>query len=500
MQDIRLQQSISESADADLSLIVSKFHQFPLLPVEIQSEIWSFASLHTRTVPILTHWIPPDIQDSSNFPSSWDEGSVNITPLSRIPPLLHACSTSRAIALRTYCILGNEPRYLGEDMYEDELLDENGLLIDGNYEITRGFYINPSVDILYFTSHVEDHYFKNHAHWNETELTDLRECAILQNLQFPIEEVMELLMGSSEISKEIRYLAFNLDLPGLGHRILGREGLRLRPNGDWASLERLIFCLEEVHSIDNVAEKNDLPEDLKGKGKETFSVDNKGRSSSSVIDLENEIRLYGIRESFTGPSAGRGNALFKKCMSKYSKFSTDYFRQSEDWFECYKPSWSLGVDGRPAVSYTGTLGLGTPEQIGDKKGEERLDVLPVVGFGVVCNYISDEERDRSGLEENPFERMCYDGYESFEKDEANENSVFGCLVVMGEDRCYWSDRDCIFHLMFLLHQTCSLPCLLFCREKLPTGFMFTETTGLFTPGLFNYLFRRSFIELEKAIK
>lgn len=37
------------------------------------------------------------------------------------------------------------------------------------------------------------------------------------------------------------------------------------------------------------------------------------------------------------------------------------------------------------------------------------------------------------MEENPFERMFYDRYSSFDKDEANENSVLECSVVIGED-------------------------------------------------------------------
>ncbi|TGO47740.1 hypothetical protein BCON_0265g00130 [Botryotinia convoluta] len=377
--------------------------------------------------------MPPDNLDASLSPNRENAGSVNITPLSRIPPLLHTCSTSRAIALRKYCILGNEPRYLGEDLFDDDYLDENSLLIDSNYEITRGFYINPSVDILYFTSHVEDHYFKHHTHWNGNEPTDLEEGIFAETLHFPVEDVLDLLMGSSEISKEIKYLAFDLDLPGVGHRILGDYGLGLSPIENWTSLERVIFCLEGVDGVNNAAEKDDFPEDSKGKGRETFPADEEGKSSSSVMDFEKETKIYGICESFTGPSAGKGNALFKKCMSKYSKFSEDLVSQSEAWFECFKPSGSLGLDGRSAVSYTGTLGLRSLEQNGDKEGGERLDVLPVIGFGVVSNYISGEERDRWGLEESPFEKMCYDGYESFEKDEANENSVFGYSVVMGED-------------------------------------------------------------------
>lgn len=110
MQDLRLQNFIAESADTDLSLSNLPFHQFPLLPLEIQSDIRSFAALQPRVIPILSHWIPPYSPDSSTPPDFQDAGSVNITPLSRIRPLFHTCSTSRAIALRTYRILGDEPR------------------------------------------------------------------------------------------------------------------------------------------------------------------------------------------------------------------------------------------------------------------------------------------------------------------------------------------------------------------------------------------------------
>lgn len=432
MQDLLLQQSIAESADTDPSSTIPKFHQFPFLPVEIQAQIWSFAALHPRVIPILTHWIPPENLNESISPFE-DAGSFNITPLSRVPPLLHTCSTSRAIALHKYCLLGNEPRYLGEDLFDDEYLDENGLLIDGNYEITRGFYINPSVDIMYFTSHVEDHYFKYNTHWNGNEPKDLNERIFADPFHFPVEDVLDLLTGSSEIEKEIRYLAFDLDLPGVGHRILGGYGLSVSPIGGWTSLERLIFCLGRVDGVNNAAENDECSKDSKGKGREALPVEKNHGYSSSVIDFEKETKLYGIRESFTGPSAGKGNAFFKKCMSKYSQFAGDLVSQSEDWFECLKPSGCLGVDGRPAVTYTGTLGMGSLEQNDDKEGGERLDILPVIGFGIVSNYISDEERDSAGLEENPFERMCHDRYGSFEKDEANENSVFGCSVVMGED-------------------------------------------------------------------
>ncbi|TGO86398.1 hypothetical protein BPOR_0307g00070 [Botrytis porri] len=159
----------------------------------------------------------------------------------------------------------------------------------------------------------------------------------------------------------------------------------------------------------------------------------KTQRKRNILHLEKETKLYGISQSFTGQSAGEGSALFKKCMSKYSKFSGDLVSQTEAWFECFKPTGSLGVDGRPAVSYTGTLGLGALKRNGNKEEEEMLDILPFIGLGIVSNYISDKERDSGGLEENPFEKMCYDRYGSFEKDEANEYSVFGCSVIIGED-------------------------------------------------------------------
>ncbi|CCD48362.1 predicted protein [Botrytis cinerea T4] len=81
-----------------------------------------------------------------------------------------------------------------------------------------------------------------------------------------------------------------------------------------------MFCLEGVHGVENVAERKDFSEDSKGKGKGIFPIDKKREPKSSVIDLEKELKLYGIRESFTGPSAGKGNALFKNCISKYSVF------------------------------------------------------------------------------------------------------------------------------------------------------------------------------------
>ncbi|THV45424.1 hypothetical protein BGAL_0491g00060 [Botrytis galanthina] len=255
---------------------------------------------------------------------------------------------------------------------------------------------------------LEDHYFKYNTHWNGNEPKDLNEGIFADPFHFPVEDVLNLLTGSSEIEKEIRYLAFDLDLPGVGHRILGDYGLSVSPIGGWTSLERLIFCFGGVDGVNNAAENDECSKDSKGKGREALPVDKNHGYSSSVIDFEKETKLHGICESFTGPSAGKGNALFKKCMSKYSQFAGDLVSQSEDWD-------------------------GSLEQNDDKEGGERLDILPVIGFGIMSNYISDEERDSAGLEENPFERMCYDGYGSFEKDEANENSVFGCSVVMGED-------------------------------------------------------------------
>lgn len=97
---------------------------------------------------------------------------------------------------------------MGEDLYDEEELD-------GNHEITREFSINPSVDILYFTSHAEDHYFQNHPYWNGNELRYSKECAFLEDISFPVDEVINLLMGCSEIEKDVKYLAFNLDLTGV---------------------------------------------------------------------------------------------------------------------------------------------------------------------------------------------------------------------------------------------------------------------------------------------
>ncbi|KAJ8070961.1 hypothetical protein OCU04_001317 [Sclerotinia nivalis] len=120
-------------------------------------------------------------------------------------------------------------------------------------------------------------------------------------------------------------------------------------------------------------------------------------------------------------------------MSKYSKFVKKFESPSEEWHEYYKPSGSLGADGRPAVVYIGPSELGPLEKNIDRQEEERLDVLPILGFGVVRNFDDEEGFEFKGLDENPFAEMCCDGYVSSEKDEANENSVFGCAVVMGED-------------------------------------------------------------------
>ncbi|KAJ8070960.1 hypothetical protein OCU04_001316 [Sclerotinia nivalis] len=141
MQDFHLQQSIAESADPYLlsarPSTIPEFRKFSLLPFEIQHEIWSLASLHPRTIPILTHWTPPVPSDP------WETRTIDITPLARIPPLLHACSSSRAIALSTYFIVGTDPRNLGGDILVGESDDaddyDDGLPFDRDYEGYRGF-------------------------------------------------------------------------------------------------------------------------------------------------------------------------------------------------------------------------------------------------------------------------------------------------------------------------------------------------------------------------
>ncbi|KAF7960177.1 hypothetical protein EAE96_001775 [Botrytis aclada] len=235
--------SNSESVQA-----LPRFHQFSLLPLEIQREIWTFAvafaAQEERIIPIIVHWTP--ISRGQKNRDGWEYANpILLTPISIIPPLLHTCSISRSLALPGYHLVGMS-----------DVQSQARFSVDMYYPVFKpkqrgtGVYINPQKDMIYFTQHdvfdaKENQHFPgseahvgvdspgNSLHRPET----CRPCAVLE---FPVVYALRLLIGDVEIRKEVRNIGFSFDLPVKRHFSCW-GGL----SRDFYGLRRLVFVSEE---------------------------------------------------------------------------------------------------------------------------------------------------------------------------------------------------------------------------------------------------------------
>ncbi|TGO47743.1 hypothetical protein BCON_0265g00160 [Botryotinia convoluta] len=226
-----------------------RFHQFSLLPLEIQREVWTFAAASAaeeeRIIPIVVHWTPISRDKDHN---GWYYGSsILLTPISIIPPLLHTCSFSRSLALPGYRLVG-----MADIQSQSCLSGDIGLdypVFEPKHSGT-GVYINPKKDMIYFTQHdVFDAKGNQHFPGSEAHAGDYsprnplhrpKTCRPCSFIEFPVVFALRLLIGDMDIRKELRNIGFSFDVPVKRHFICW-GGL----NEDFSGLRRIVFVSEE---------------------------------------------------------------------------------------------------------------------------------------------------------------------------------------------------------------------------------------------------------------
>ncbi|TGO25498.1 hypothetical protein BPAE_0079g00460 [Botrytis paeoniae] len=129
------------------------FHQFALLPVEIQTEIWKLAASsatdESRVIPIIVHWTPDC--SSQRYNEMKNKTPLFLTPISIIPPLLHVCSISRSLSLPIYELVS-----MSNKTGHQEKINAMGVRLSVPFthgDEATGIYINLKKDIVYFTNH-----------------------------------------------------------------------------------------------------------------------------------------------------------------------------------------------------------------------------------------------------------------------------------------------------------------------------------------------------------
>ncbi|KAF7868387.1 hypothetical protein EAF04_004919 [Stromatinia cepivora] len=288
------------------------FHQFPLLPLEIQTKIWKLAAYSTanesRIIPILVHWKPGCL---SNRYKEWEHRTpISLTPISVIPPLLHTCSISRLLALSAYELVG---------IHDSSLYPRVGSDLDSPPNISfepgdkgTGIYVNPKRDMIYFTGHDvfdkrgNQHFPISDTHTGEEgysfENTKPEFCRACSDLTFPVGNALRLVIGDPRIRKELRNLGFGFDVPGLKRQSFERERLE----NDFIGLRRIVFGSEE-------------------RQKERKALRN-GKAHGKMLDSANSNSLILI---FTTPSAHIRNKCFQTYLKRFHDRASDIQSGSE---------------------------------------------------------------------------------------------------------------------------------------------------------------------------
>lgn len=225
------------------------FHQFSLLPLEIQTEIWklaaSSAANESRVIPVLVHWTPGGSDDEYNCFNG--RAPIILTPASVVPPLLHACSFSRSLVLPHYELVslhnGQHQCNSNESSCSDNEHSNQG-------DEGKSFYINAKRDMIYFTGHdvfdkTGTQHFPNsetHAYDNHYIIRGTRRqfCQPCFDLTFRVGDALRQVIGDPNIRKQMRNIGFGFEVPGLKRASFEREGLY----EDFPELRKIVFGSE----------------------------------------------------------------------------------------------------------------------------------------------------------------------------------------------------------------------------------------------------------------
>ncbi|KAF7940528.1 uncharacterized protein EAE98_000655 [Botrytis deweyae] len=223
------------------------FHQFALLPVEIQTEIWKLAARsatdESRVIPIVVHWTPGC--SSQRYDGMKNKTPLFLTPISVIPPLLHVCSISRSLALPIYELVSMSNKCGHQDK-----INAMGVRLSApstHGDEATGIYINLKKDIVYFTNHDifdktgNQHFPMSNTHADlEDRLTyEPQFCQPCSDLLFPVNDALRLLFGDMDVRKELRNIGFSFDIPVKRHHFCW-GGM----SEDFYGIRRIVFVSE----------------------------------------------------------------------------------------------------------------------------------------------------------------------------------------------------------------------------------------------------------------
>ncbi|TGO14292.1 hypothetical protein BTUL_0055g00410 [Botrytis tulipae] len=303
------------------------FHQFALLPVEIQTEIWKLAvssgTDESRIIPIIVHWTPGC--SSQRYNERKNKTPLFLTPISVIPPLLHVCSLSRSLALPIYELVSMS----NESGHQDKI---NAMGVRLSVSSTHGdkatgIYINLKKDIVYFTNHdIFDKTGNQHFPMSNTH-ADLEDrlgyesqfCRPCSDLLFPVKDALRLLFGDMDARKDLRNIGFSCDIPVKRHHFCW-GGL----SKDFYGIRRIVFVSEEkgekrtlrdgkVHGTQAAASTSKIPKlttpspYIRNKCFETYK--DRFHNQGDYVQDGREYMMINAREQFFQPLINRGMGL-----------------------------------------------------------------------------------------------------------------------------------------------------------------------------------------------
>ncbi|TGO38002.1 hypothetical protein BHYA_0084g00340 [Botrytis hyacinthi] len=303
------------------------FHQFALLPVEIQTEIWKLAASsatdESRIIPIIVHWTPAC--SSQRYNDRKNKTPLFLTPISVIPPLLHVCSLSRSLALPIYELVSMS----NESGHQDKI-NAMGVRLSApstHGDEATGIYINLKKDIVYFTSHdifekTGNQHFPvsdTHADLENHDLFEPQFCQPCSDLLFPVNAALRLLFGDMDIRKELRNIGFSFDIP-VKRRDYCWGGL----SKDFHGLRRIVFVSEEkgekrtlrngkVHGTHAAASTSKIPKFttpspyIRNKCFETYK--DRFHNQGNYVQDGREYTMINAREQFFQPLIKGGMGL-----------------------------------------------------------------------------------------------------------------------------------------------------------------------------------------------
>ncbi|ESZ94148.1 hypothetical protein SBOR_5469 [Sclerotinia borealis F-4128] len=175
------------------------------------------------------------------MPPHSEKQPITLSPICTTPPLLHTCSLSRSLLLPHYELVSS-----GRGGYTPEYNDP----VNPDDDSRKTFYLNPEVDVLYFTSlRVFDSEQNQHFPCPHT-------CAICVNVTFDLHRALRVVVGNRDVRVRLRNVAVGLEIPGLRPYRLLVSGA----DADLKGLMRLFWVMRDDAVIDGGAISREIGE------------------------------------------------------------------------------------------------------------------------------------------------------------------------------------------------------------------------------------------------